>query len=244
MSTVLFIYAHPDDESFGSAGTAMKFRAAGHTTALLTLTRGDAGLWAGKQAGTWSPAELAAERSKEWRNAVAVIGFSQTRLLEWPDGGLATSPLERVTADVVQFVRDTRPDVICTFGPEGAGSEHDDHRAASFFAVRGFHRAALTDQYPERGLPHAAQRLFFNATPLMPEWPIVAMSPTHAVDIEAFRERKAAAFECHRTQLKDSERFRRIQELLNGREYFHLAIDRSGAQPLGADILAGPDGTR
>jgi len=39
MGTVLFVYAHPDDESFGIAGTAMKLKAEGHITGLLTLTR-------------------------------------------------------------------------------------------------------------------------------------------------------------------------------------------------------------
>ena len=92
------MYAHPDDESFGIAGTAMKLAAAGHTTALLTLTRGDVGLWFGKERGSWSPAELAAERSKEWRDAVSVIGFKHARLLEWPDGGLASSPASLTAA--------------------------------------------------------------------------------------------------------------------------------------------------
>jgi len=140
------VYAHPDDESFGIAGTAMKLAAAGHTTALLTLTRGDAGMWFGKERATWTPAELAAERSKEWREAVKIIGCTRARLLEWPDGGLATSPADRVTADVVQLIREIRPAVVCTFGPERAGSEHDDHRAASFAAVRCLHRPALADQ--------------------------------------------------------------------------------------------------
>ena len=239
VSTVLFVYAHPDDESFGVAGTAMRLAAAGHATALLTLTRGDAGLWAGREPGSWSPAELAAERSKEWREATAVIGFAHRRLLEWPDGALASSPAERVTADVVQLIREIRPDVVCTFGPEGAGSEHDDHRAASFFAVRGFFRAAQAEAFPDRGTPHAARRLFFNAAPITPEWPIVAMSPTHAVDIAAWNERKAAAFECHKTQFKDRDRFYRMLELRGGREYFHLAVDRSGALPGGDDLLAG-----
>ena len=232
------MYAHPDDESFGIAGTAMKLAAAGHTTALLTLTRGDAGLWFGKERGSWSQAELAAERSKEWREAVSVIGFDHARLLEWPDGGLATSPAERVTADIVQFIREIRPDVVCTFGPEGAGSEHDDHRAASFFAVRGFHRAALGDQYPERGQPHAAARLFFNASPPMPERPIVAMTPTHTVDIREFQDRKAKAFESHKTQFKDRDRFYEMLERRAGREFFHLAIDRDATVPDPGDILA------
>jgi LmbE family N-acetylglucosaminyl deacetylase len=232
------VYAHPDDESFGIAGTAMKLAAAGHTTALLTLTRGDVGMWFGKERGSWTPAELAAERSKEWREAVKIIGFKHARLLEWPDGGLATSPAERVTADVVQFVREIRPDVICTFGPEGAGSEHDDHRAASFYAVRGFHRAALADQYPDRGAPHAARRLYFGASPLMPDLPFVAMTPTHTVDMREYQDRKAQAFECHKTQFKDRDRFYQMLERRGGKEFFHLAIDRAATAPDPGDLLA------
>ena len=48
LGTVLLVYAHPDDESFGVAGTAMRLADAGHRTALLTLTRGDVGMWSGK----------------------------------------------------------------------------------------------------------------------------------------------------------------------------------------------------
>jgi LmbE family N-acetylglucosaminyl deacetylase len=237
MGTVLFVYAHPDDESFGIAGTAMKLKDEGHRTALLTLTRGDAGLWFGKAPGSWTPEELARERSREWREATAIIGFDACRLLEWPDGGLALSPVERVTADVVQFIRELRPDVVCTFGPEGAGSEHDDHRGASFFTMRGFHRAAIADQYPDRGAPHLPRRLFFNASPYLADFPIIATTPTHAVDITPYEERKVRAFECHRTQMKDRERFLEVLKRRGGREFFHLAIDRSGTSTTTADLF-------
>lgn len=231
------MYAHPDDESFGIAGTAMKLKAEGHTTALLTLTRGDVGMWFGKERGTWTPEELARERTKEWREATGVIGFDHCRLLEWPDGALAQGPVDRVTADVVQFIREVRPDVVCTFGPEGAGSEHDDHRAASFFAVRGFHRSGQSEHYPDRGGPHQARRLFFNASPVFPDLPLPAMTPTHVVDITPYEERKKLAFECHKTQFKDRDRFYQLLERRGGREFFHLAIDRSGVLGTAADLF-------
>ncbi|HUQ16572.1 MAG TPA: PIG-L family deacetylase [Candidatus Saccharimonadales bacterium] len=238
MATVLFAYAHPDDESFGIAGTALKLAAAGHTTALITLTRGDAGLWHGRSEGDWARPDLGAERTREWEHAVEVIGFRHSRLLGWPDGGLAGSPVEEVTAEVVGFIREVRPDVVCTFGPEGAGSEHDDHRAASFFAARAFARAAVADQYPERGPAHAARRLFFNASPYDGD-PLTfgAMAPTHVIDISAFRDRKAAAFECHKTQFKDRDFFYQLLERRKDREYFHLAIDRAGLAPHSLDLL-------
>jgi LmbE family N-acetylglucosaminyl deacetylase len=209
----------------------MKLADEGHTAALLTLTRGDKGRWFGREMGSWTPAELAAERTKEWQGAVKTIGFTKARLLEWPDGGLASSPADRVTADVVDYIRELRPDIVCTFGPEGAGSEHDDHRAASFFAVRGFHRAALATEYAERGKPHVAARLYFNASQYLPDLPFVAMTPTHTVDIKKYETRKIAAFECHQTQFKDRERFMEMMKRREGREFFHLAIDRGAPIP-------------
>jgi len=237
VATVLFIYAHPDDEAFGIAGTAMKLKDEGHTTALLTLTRGDAGLWFGRDKGSWTSEELARERAKEWHAATDIIGFADRRILEWPDGALRQTPPERVTADVVQMIRDTRPDIVCTFGPEGAGSEHDDHRATSLFALRGFHRAANAEAFAERGAPHEARRLFFNASPFAADFPILAMTPTHAIDIRKYEERKKQAFECHKTQAKDRDRFYQILERRGGREFFHLAIDRSAGPAGSASLL-------
>jgi LmbE family N-acetylglucosaminyl deacetylase len=211
----------------------MRLRDEGHTTALLTLTRGDAGLWFGKDKDAWTREELARERTTEWRNATAIIGFTHRRLLEWPDGGLAASPIERVTADVVQFIREVRPDTVCTFGPEGAGSEHDDHRAASYFGLRGFHRAADAKAYPDRGAPHQARRLFYNASPFVADFPLIAMTPTHAVDIAKYEERKKQAFECHKTQFKDRDRFYEMLKRRGAKEFFHLAVDRSGLATAG-----------
>jgi LmbE family N-acetylglucosaminyl deacetylase len=218
----------------------MKLAAAGHTIALLTLTRGDAGLWLGKTFGSWSKPELAAERAKEWAAAVATIGYQWSRLLRYPDGGLKDAPADVITADIVAAIREVRPEIVCTFGPEGAGSEHDDHRSASYFAARGFARAAVADQYPERGVPHLARRLFFSATPYVADAPASfgATTPTHVIDVSAFEQQKAAAFECHKTQHKDRDFFYDLLKRRAGKEYFHLAIDRAGALPRGDDLLA------
>ena len=238
IGTALFIYAHPDDESFVS-GTPMRLAAAGHTIGLLTLTCGDAGLWLGKDFGSWSRLELGAKRAGEWAAAVKCVGFQWSRLLRYPDGGLKDAPADVITADIVQAIREVRPDVVCTFGPEGAGSEHDDHRSTSYFAARGFARAALAEQYPERGDPHIARRLFFSATPYVSDAPVAfgATTPTHVIDVSEFEGRKAAAFECHKTQHKDRDFFYDLLRRRQGKEYFHLAIDRTDAQPHSDDLF-------
>jgi LmbE family N-acetylglucosaminyl deacetylase len=218
----------------------MKLAAAGHTIALLTLTRGDAGLWLGKTFGSWSKSELGAERATEWAAAVTTIGYHWSRLLRYPDGGLKDAPADVITADIVAAIREVRPEIVCTFGPEGAGSEHDDHRSASYFAARGFARAAVADQYAERGAPHLARRLFFSATPYVADAPAPfgATTPTHVIDVSAFEQQKAAAFECHKTQHKDRDFFYDLLKRRAGKEYFHLAIDRGGATPRADDLLA------
>jgi len=217
----------------------MKLAAAGHTIALLTLTRGDAGLWLGKDFGSWSRLDLGTERAREWAAAVESIGFHWSKLLRYPDGGLKDAPADVITADIVEAIRAVRPDIVCTFGPEGAGSEHDDHRSASYFAARAFARAALADQYPERGDPHLARRLYFSATPYVADAPAAfgATTPTHIIDVSAFEQRKAAAFEFHKTQHKDRDLFYDLLARRQGKEYFHLAIDRTGAAPHADDLL-------
>jgi len=58
------------------------------------------------------------------------------------------------------------------------------------------------------------------------------------VDVAAFEDRKAAAFECHKTQHKDRDFFYELLKRRAGTEYFHLAIDRTGAAPREEDLFA------
>ena len=99
--------------------------------------------------------------------------------------------------------------------------------------------AALRDSYAESGEPHVARRLFFSATPFVADAPAAfgATTPTHVVDVAEFEARKAAAFECHKTQHKDRDFFYDLLKRRQGKEYFHLAIDRSGAPPRSEDLF-------
>jgi LmbE family N-acetylglucosaminyl deacetylase len=86
-SAPAFIYAHPDDESFGIAGTAMKLASEGTSQRMLTLTRGDKGRWFGKELGSWSPQDLAAERTREWQAATKLIGSGMRASSSGPTAG-------------------------------------------------------------------------------------------------------------------------------------------------------------
>ena len=77
--TVLFCFAHPDDESFAGAGLACACRAAGDRVVLVTATRGESG-----STGTpplYSREELPARREQELRKAADLLGISDVVLL-------------------------------------------------------------------------------------------------------------------------------------------------------------------
>src|SRR5258708_6202140 len=102
-----------------------------------------------------------------------------------------------------------------------------------------FAGAALAGQSPERGDLHVARRLFFSATPYIAGAPAAygAVTPTHSIDVSEFEARKIAAFECHRTQHKDRQFFQDLLKRREGKEYFHLAIDRTGASARSDDLF-------
>lgn len=130
---LLAVLAHPDDESLGFGGTLSKYAAEGVETHLVTATRGERGRFGSLGKGG-DPVEVGRVREGELRAAAAVLGIREVSLLNYPDG--AVDQVEATTAirAVVSHVRRIQPDVVVTFGPEGAYG-HPDHIAISQFTT-------------------------------------------------------------------------------------------------------------
>src|SRR5204863_3445627 len=131
------VLAHPDDESLGFGGTLAKYASDGVDVFLVTATRGDAGRYRGirqddpKHPG---PAALAEIRERELRAAASVLGIAEVSLLDYRDQLLdRADPREAVPAIAAQLRR-IRPDVVITFGPDGAYG-HPDHIAICQFTT-------------------------------------------------------------------------------------------------------------
>lgn len=200
--SLLFVFAHPDDESFSGAGTAMKYAAAGARIALLTATRGERGKTGDPPICT--PGELPRCRERELREAATVIGFDELHLLSYRDRELADAPPDEIRRTLVSFIRRLRPSVVFTFDPNGF-NVHPDHVAISRFASDAIAAAADPRWLPDTGPPHAVTRLLW--TPLYPPWDVAKFdsvsdtpSADFVIDIWPWRERKAAALRAHRTQ--------------------------------------------
>jgi LmbE family N-acetylglucosaminyl deacetylase len=162
---LLAVLAHPDDESLGVGGTLAKYAAEGVEVFLVTATRGDAGRFRGHRPGTTEhpgAAALAAIREKELRAAAATLGVREVVVLDYADQYLDRANPREAIANIAGHLRRIRPDVVLTFGPDGAYG-HPDHVAISQFTAGAIVTAADPAIAGDR--PHAVSKLYFNAWP-------------------------------------------------------------------------------
>ena len=141
---LMAVLAHPDDESLGVGGTLAKYASEGVDVCLVTATRGDAGRFRGYRSGEDGhpgPAAVASTREGELRAAAAVLGLREVSVLGHRDAQLDRADPREVVGQIVADVRKFRPDVVVTFGPDGAYG-HPDHIAISQFTTAAMVAAA------------------------------------------------------------------------------------------------------
>jgi len=171
---LLFVGAHPDDESFGPGGTLAKYAQQGVKVYYACGTRGEAGEASAEHlTGHASTGDL---RSSELACAAQALGLAGVIYLDYRDSGmpgspnntapgaLAAAPLDEVTARIVKVIRQVRPQVMLTFDPIG-GYRHPDHIAIHKAAVKAFQAAGDATQYPEAGPAYAPQKLYYDVFP-------------------------------------------------------------------------------
>lgn len=245
MAGLMLILAHPDDESFAGGATLGLCARRGWPTALLCYTDGQAGRnGLSGQPPLVGREGLGALRREELRRACARLGLGELITPGWPDKGLAMIDEEEAVALTVRHVRRLRPDVIISFGPEGAPNKHADHIASARWAQLAYERAADPAYRPEAGPPHAAAKYYWITWP--PEVDELrgnaGAATTAIIELgEELERAKRAAFAEHRTQHDHLDLYNRLLALLAGREFFHLAQSRLAPPPQGieTDLMAG-----
>jgi LmbE family N-acetylglucosaminyl deacetylase len=164
---LLGVLAHPDDESLGFGGTFAKYAAEGIETYLVTATRGECGRF-GARGERGDPVEVGRVREAELRAAAAVLSIREVSVLGFPDGAVDKVPAGTAIRAIVPHIRRIQPDVIVTFGPEGAYG-HPDHIAISQFTTAATVCAAdcgyRIDDGPQMDLfpPHRVAKLYYLA---------------------------------------------------------------------------------
>ncbi|MEV6984713.1 N-acetyl-1-D-myo-inositol-2-amino-2-deoxy-alpha-D-glucopyranoside deacetylase [Sphaerisporangium sp. NPDC051017] len=179
---ILFVHAHPDDESIGTGATMARYAAEGAHVCLVTCTLGEE--------GEVIPPELrhlAADREDrlgeyravELARACAALGVADHRFLggagRWRDSGMMGAPtnedpdcfwqadLDLAAAELVGVIREVCPQVVVTYDDNGYYG-HPDHIQAHRVAWRAFEKAA--DPSFGEGEPWTPSRFYATAMPL------------------------------------------------------------------------------
>jgi LmbE family N-acetylglucosaminyl deacetylase len=134
------VVAHPDDDTFGCAGTVALHRDDPDLWfVLIHATAGEAGQIAEGSGATRD--RLGEIRREEDRRSWVALGREPDRheWLGYPDGGLGDVPFDEVVDRIAAIFREDRPDVVVTFGPDGV-TGHIDHVTVGKAATEAFHR--------------------------------------------------------------------------------------------------------
>jgi N-acetyl-1-D-myo-inositol-2-amino-2-deoxy-alpha-D-glucopyranoside deacetylase len=169
---VLFVHAHPDDESIETGATIAKYAAEGAQVTLVTCTLGELGevippeladlAWdAGGGLGQYRIGELAA--------ACAALGVTDHRFLggpgRWRDSGMMGTPandepgcfwradVDEAARDLLAIITEVRPQVLVSYDARGFYG-HPDHIQAHRVSRRAFELAeGLVSKFYATAIP-------------------------------------------------------------------------------------------
>ena len=128
---LLAIFPHPDDETLGLGSTLTRYSSEGVETYLLCATRGERG-WFDSEGPNPGLDEVGRIREAELRYAAENLGLYDVSFLDYIDGDVDQANPEEIIGKIVSHIRRIKPQVVVTFGPDGAYG-HPDHIALSQF---------------------------------------------------------------------------------------------------------------
>lgn len=141
---LLFVHAHPDDETINNGATIAHYASRGAEVTVLTCTLGEEGEVIGErwaQLDVHHADQLGGYRINELTEALGHLGLAGPRFLGgagcWRDSGMVGTPRRRQTrfadADLgwagdqlADVIAELRPHVVVTYDPDG-GYGHPDH---------------------------------------------------------------------------------------------------------------------
>ncbi len=222
---LLCVVAHPDDECFAFGGALALAGRQGVETYVICLTDGQAATNRGEAV---SGEDLGRMRRKEFKASCAVLGVSRCELLEYQDAQLEFADFSATAGRLVRTMREFRPDVVLTFGGDGALNTHPDHTMVSLFTTAAFHWAASAKRYPESGAIHAAERLYYLSTNFfMEDRPAPLPAPwSVTLDVRSVMAVKQEAFRQHASQAPLMQRTKAMFERFGKTEFYTLAAAR------------------
>jgi LmbE family N-acetylglucosaminyl deacetylase len=248
---VVCVFAHPDDDTFGVAASLALHADEDLELTVILATSGESGQIADPSLATRE--DLGRVREAEDTASWAALGLEpDLRFLRHPDGGLPALR-DGLVSEIRDVLRETRPEVVVTFGPDGV-TGHEDHLAIGEATTEAFHAERET-----AGL----RRLLYQAIPrselermneLLRERGLEPMDPTQPfmprgvpeetigvrVDGSSVYERKLEAIRSHKTQSELQDLPADLwPEILSGESFVVAWPPREPGGPVLGDVFEG-----
>jgi len=196
---ILFVYAHPDDESFSSAGTIAKYSKLDNVQVYVAVaTKGEAGKLGDPP--LTSRENLGSYRENEMREATKILGVKDIIFLNFIDGTLdklSDYDNQQLVQKISKLIIEIRPEILITF-PEDGISKHKDHIALHkaclqaieiakeiYIIPKIYYTVVPNSLYKSRGIPNQG----------IPDNHI-----TTIIDISDYRQLKYEALTKYKTQ--------------------------------------------
>ena len=172
---LLFVHAHPDDETLTTGGTIAHYAAAGADVHVVTCTLGEEGEIIDERYAHLAVDEadqLGGYRISELTSSLQALGIGEPVFLggpgRWRDSGMEGTPPRRwqrfidadmreAVGELVAIIRQLRPHVVVTYDPKG-GYGHPDHIHAHRTTTAAI-AASASEEYP--GKPWRVPKLYW-----------------------------------------------------------------------------------
>jgi N-acetylglucosamine malate deacetylase 2 len=192
--SVMAVYPHPDDETFGKGGALALHAKAGATVTVVCGTLGQMGRNMGKPFFA-TRESMPSIREVELQNACDALGVTNLRLLGLRDKMVEFEDPEYVADLIEAVIKEVRPQVLYTYYPPyGVHPDHDAMARAAIIAVK---------RLPEN------ERPVIRASAITRDRVEVLGPPNIELDVREVFDQKLAAYRAHRSQseamMKDME---------------------------------------
>ncbi len=220
--TVLAVFAHPDDESFGPGGTIAKWSRE-NKIILLIATGGEYGQGSKKL----GPEALRKIRKEETLKAANILGIEKVHFLGFEDGKLCNRLYHKLADKIKKYVKKYQPQIFLTFDTNGV-SGHIDHIVVSLVTTYVFEKTDGAHQiFYYCSSSEITKRIndYFVYHPKGYERKDV----DYIEDVRKFWKRKIEALLCHKSQENDVKKFLKTRKGLPKEEFFRIKTKTSRA---------------
>ena len=194
MKTILAIFAHPDDEAFGPAGT-LALLSKKYNIELVCVTDGQNG-----EKALYSQ-NITDIRKHELERSAAILGITKIHYLDFIDGSLNNLVYSEMIEEISKLIIQKEPEIVLTFEPQGF-TGHLDHIAVTSVISQIFYTTNIIPNLYMYCL-HEEQRLqiqsYFVYFPPGYKQKQIQVS----IDISSVHENKLNAVHAHMSQKKD-----------------------------------------